>query len=320
MVSALIIAVFLVGSSHAQQFPSRPITILVGFGAGGATDTIARIYAQKMSEQLNTPVIVVNKPGASQLLAIHSLKSARPDGYTLYLATGSALAQGPAVRKDLDYDPLKDFSLIGLIGTSQGLITANSEFPVNSIGELISYANAHPGAVTYASAGFGGADHLETEYFMKITGTKMTHVPYKSDAEAMRAVTAGEVKIAVTTAQVAFPLVKADKVRALLITTSRQLPYLPNVPSLADLNVEGAKGLEPFTFFGLAGPADLPGPILNRLNEALNKISAMPDVAERMRSAIFTEPQTSSPAEFRAFANKEFEKWHELAKTVKVEE
>ena len=137
--------------------------MLVGFGAGGATDTIARVYGQKLSELLKTPVIIDNKPGASQLLAIHALQQAEPDGHTLHIASASSLAEGPAVRSDLDYDPLKAFTHVGFIGTAPGIITLNLDFPARSVGELITYAKAHPGSISYASAGFGSDDHLVGE-------------------------------------------------------------------------------------------------------------------------------------------------------------
>jgi len=313
------IAAALANPVQAQPFPSKPIRVLVGFAAGGATDTIARLYGHKLSELLNTPVIIDNKPGASQLVAIRTLRAAPADGYTVAMVGGSALTQGPAVRKDLGYDPLRDFSLIDFIGTAQGTVTVNPALPVKSMAELVAYAKSHPDALTYASAGAGSAGHLEGEYIMKATGTRMTHVPYKSDGEAMRAVASGDVQVAVTTAQLSVPLITSGKARGILVTTTKRFPYMPNVPTITEAKVPGLAGLEPYTFFGMVGPAGMPAAVVSRLNEALNKVSAMPEIAERMRAGLFTEPTGGTPAAFHAFVEKEYAKWSEVGKGVKIQ-
>jgi tripartite-type tricarboxylate transporter receptor subunit TctC len=292
--------------------------MLVGFAAGGATDTIARLYGQKLSEILGVPVVVDNKPGASQLVAIRTLQSAAPDGYTLALVGGSALTQGPAVRKDLGYDPLKDFALISFIGTALGVVTVSPNLPVKTMSDLVSYAKARPDTLTYASAGAGSAGHLEGAYIMKATGTKITHVPYKSDGEAMRAVAAGDVQVGVTTAQLAAPLISSGKARAILLTTTKQFSYMPNVPNLHDAKVPGLDGLDPYTFFGVVGPVGMTPATVDRLNETFNKVSAMTDVAERMRSSLFTEPGSGTPAAFRSFVEREYAKWREVGNTVAI--
>jgi tripartite-type tricarboxylate transporter receptor subunit TctC len=318
--AVFVAATLLAVSSHAQQFPSKPIRLLVGFSAGGATDAVARLYGQKLSELLNVPVVVDNKPGSSQLLAIRALKAAAPDGYTLAILGGSGLTQGPAIRQDLGYDPLKDFSLIGFLSLAQGMITVHPDFPARTVAELIAYAKAHPNSVSYASAGIGSAGHFEAEYLMKVAGLKLIHIPYKSDSEAARAVMAGEVKMAFTTAQIALPLVNSGKARGLLVTTTKPLPYIPGVPTLSEANVAGLQGLDPYTFFGLVGPAGMQADHINQLNEAINKISEMPDVVNRMRSNLANEPAASSPGAFRTFVEKEYAKWREVGKNVKLTE
>jgi tripartite-type tricarboxylate transporter receptor subunit TctC len=302
-------------SANADTFPSKPITIYVGFAAGGATDTVARLYAQKLSQVLNTPVIVENRPGANQLPAIRSLQSAQPDGYSLLIAGGSALTEAPAIRSGLGYDPLKDFSLIGNIGSQPCVLTVGNSVPAKSVSELIDYAKAHPGALNYSSAGVGTAGHLEALYFQRVTGTKMTHIPFKSDAETSRELMAGTVQLDVLTAQFAIPLVKSGKLRGLMITTPQTQSYLPNVPGVDGVNVKGLDGLDPCTFFSLLGPAGMPADVIARLNGALNKIATMPDVVSRMRETMYIDPVQSTPASFRQFVVKELAKWQEVAKS-----
>lgn len=300
----------------AQQFPSKPIKIIVAFGPGGSTDTAARLYGQKMSELLNTPVIVENKPGGNQLLAVRSLISSRPDGYTLMLGTGSALVQNPAMRRDLPYDPLKDFSLIGLAATYPGVIFVNPGLPVHSVDELVAYAAAHPGKVTYGSAGVGTAGHLGIEALMSITGMKLTQIPYKADADVVREVMVGTVQVGMMPTLNAVSFINSGKIRAIAVTSSHRLASLPDVPSLAESGVKGLSALEPHTFVAFVGPAGMAPADVATLNDAVNKISSMPDVAARVRDNLYSDPQTSSPSSFREFIEKEIAKWKELGKTV----
>ena len=306
-------------ASYAQQLVSRPIRILVGFGAGGGADTIARLYALKMQEVLNTPVIVENKPGASQLLAIRPVLSAPADGYTLVLATGSGLAQGPGVRTDLPYDPLKDFSHVAMVATAPGVFFVNPEVPVRSMSELINYARANPGKLNYGSAGVGAANHLQMEYLTHATRVEMAHIPYKSDQDVTREVAGGSVHVGLTIAQLAIPLVAAGRLNALAVTGSERLPALPKVPSLSETGVPELKGIDSYTFYGLVGPAGMPSPVTERINDAVNKVSTMPDVVSRMRDVLFYEPATGSPAAFRQYLEKEVAKWRQVGKTIKID-
>jgi tripartite-type tricarboxylate transporter receptor subunit TctC len=303
----------------ADTWPSKPIKIILGFGPGGTTDSIARLYGQKMSELLKTPVIVDNKPGGNQMNAINSVRMAPPDGYTLYAATGSALVQNPAVRKDLPYDPLKDFSLIGVMATNPAVIFINTEVPVKTVAELIAYNKANPGKLNYGSAGVGTAGHLAGEAFMHVTGMKMTHVPYKSDVDVIRETIAGNVHFGISTTVNTVSFVKSGKIRALAVTTAKRLPYLPDVPSLPETGVQGISELEPHTFISLVGPAGLPPAIVTKLNETLNKISADPDIASKVRDTLYSEPATMTPASFRDFIEKELAKWRVVGKTVKLD-
>lgn len=259
----------------ADSYPSRPIKILVGFGPGGSTDAVARYYAQKLTEVLKVSVIVDNKPGAGQMVAIRSVLAAPPDGYTIYLGTASALSQLPGVRKDLTYDTLKDFSLIGLVARAPGV--ASPKLPVRTLGELAKLPEALDGKMNYASSGIGSASHLQTEYLLKLTEIRMAHIPFKSDADIMREIAVGSVHLGISPVQGAISSIMGGKVRALAVTGSHRLKGLPDVPSLRESDFKGIAGIEPYTYYGLLGPPGLPRPIISKLNEAVNKVLAMPD-------------------------------------------
>jgi len=302
-----------------ESFPSRPIRILVGFSVGGGTDTIARLYAEKLQQILGTPVIVENRPGASQLLAIRPTIHAKPDGYTLFFGAGSSLASGPAVRKDLHYNPLKDFSHIAMVATAPGIFAVNPGLPVKTIDDLIAYAKANPGKLNYGSAGVGSSNHLQTEYLKHVTGTNMVHVPYKSDAEVVREIAGGNVQFGLTVAQAALQMAIAGKVKAIAVTGSKRLPELPNVPSLAEANAPGLKDMDTYTFYGLVGPVGIPSPVIQRINAAVNQVSQMPDVAKLMRDSMLFYPATGTPVQFRQYLEKEVAKWSELRNSINLQ-
>ena len=316
--AALFAGLALLSPVKAQQYPSHPIKIIVGFAPGSGSDALGRYYGQKLSEILNTPVIIDNKAGAGQIVAIRALMGAPADGYTLFLGTGSALGQGPGLRKDLPYDPLKDFSLVAQFGTIAGAIYVNSGLPIRTLPELIAYARANPGKLSYSSAGLGSAGHLGAEYFMSLTGTKLLHIPYKSDADAAREVAAGTVNMGFTLARFAVPLAAADKVRPLMVIHTSRIPDLPNIPSSTEVGVKGMRNMAPFTYYGFVGPAGMPANVIDQLNRAFNRISAAPETAVQLQQAYIT-PVTGTAAEFRVFVDKDIDKWRELGKTVKID-
>ena len=311
-------AVFATSVSQADQFPSRPIKILIGYGAGGTTDTLARYYVAKLQEVLNTPLIVDNKPGASEMLAAQPVMNAQPDGYTLWMGTGGALAQNPGIRKDLPYDILKNFTPIALVAEAEAVVVVRPNVPVNSFPELIAYGKANPGKLNYGSGGIGSGNHLQMEYLISVTGASYTHIPYKSEAEITRDIMGGNVDISMVTAQIALPLLNDGKVRALAVTGTQRIKAMPNVPSVAEAGVPELKSMGSYTFFGLMGPAGMPPAVVQRLNEAFNKVSAMPDVDQRMRETMMVRPKTVSPEEYRQVLERELGKWRELSKTVKI--
>jgi tripartite-type tricarboxylate transporter receptor subunit TctC len=303
---------------HAQQYPSKPIRMVVGFGPGGATDVIARFYGQKLSEVLKNPVIIDNKPGAGQLIGVKTVTAATPDGYTILFGTGSAFSQGPGVRRDLPYDPLKDFTFISMVTTAPGVVVAAPTLPVRNVRELIAYSKENPSKLNYGSSGIGAASHLQTEYLMHLTGIKMTHIPYKSAADITRELSVGTVHVGITPLEAAVGPVSGGRVRAIAVTGSRRLKSLPDVPSLSEAGIKGLEGIDPYTYYGLVGPVGTPAPVVAKLSEAVNTLSKSSDVATQVREKLFNEPVEASPASFRKFVEKDLAKWRQLAKFVKL--
>ncbi len=307
-------------TAMAQAYPNRPIKLIVGFSAGGSTDSIGRYYAQKLSEVLKAPVVVDNRPGAGQIVAIKTVMAAQPDGYTLYLGTGSALSQGPGVRNDLPYNPLKDMTLVGLVAVAPGLIVVTPKLPVKSMQDLISYAKEHPDELNYGSSGIGSSSHLQSEYLKKLTNLKMTHVPYKADADIMREITSGALHVGMSPIQGAVSSIASGRVRALAVTGSRRLAGLPDVPSLKETGIKGLDGIEPYSYYGIVGPVGLPRSVVDKLNAAINVVSKSPEAVAHVRERLFAEPGSGSPEDFRAYIEADFKKWKEFGKLVKLTE
>jgi tripartite-type tricarboxylate transporter receptor subunit TctC len=302
----------------ANDFPSRPIRILVGFSAGGSTDSVARYYAMKMSEILKSPVVIENKPGGSQLIAIRSVMSARPDGYTLYLASGSALSQGPGVRKDLPYDPLKDFSYVALLATAPGVIVITPNLPVKKFSDLVNYSKANPDKLNYGSSGIGSASHLQGEYLLKLSGIKATHVPFKADAEIMTSMSEGSIHFGISPIQGAQPPIAQGRVRALAVTGSKRVAMLPDVPSLSEVDVPGLEGIDPYTYYALVGPPGMPSDVVAKLNAVVNTVSKMPSAITYLQERGF-EPVVSTPESLKEFVVKDLAKWKSFGEHVKLD-
>jgi tripartite-type tricarboxylate transporter receptor subunit TctC len=316
----LAVAAAFAPSSHAQQYPSKPIRLIVGFGAGGATDVITRFFAQKWSEVLKTTVVVDNKPGAGQLIGIKMAISASSDGYTLFLGSGSAFSQGPGVRRDLPYDPLKDLTLIGLVSAAPGVIIVAPNLPIRNVRELINYSKENPSKLNYGSSGVGSASHLQGEYLMSLTGIKMAHIPFKSAADIVREMAVGSVHVGLTPLEGSMASISSGRARALAVTGARRLKSLPDVPSMLETGIKGLEGIDPYTYYGLAGPVGLSPAVVAKWSETINIVSKSPDVDTQVRERLFNEPAIGTPASFRKFVETDLAKWKELGKFVKLAE
>ena len=314
----LISAALAPGVSLAQPFPSKPIRIVLGYSPGGGMDNLARLYSPKLQELLGTPIIIENRPGATELLAAQFVQNSAPDGYTLWIGSGGALAQGPGVRTDLPYHPLKNFTPVALVAEMEAVVLVRSALPIHTMGELVSYAKANPGKVNYASAGIGSANHLTIEYLMAKAGGSMTHVPYKGDADAIRDLMGGNVDIIMTPAQTAVAFVKDGKLRPIAVTGSQRLKALPEVPTIAESGVPELKtAVDSYTFYGLMGPKGMPPAVVQRINEAFNKVGAMPEVANWLRD-VSLRPYNVSPTALSEYIDKNLTNYQLLRGKVKV--
>lgn len=299
---------------HAAEFPVRAIRLLVGFAPGSATDTVARLLATALSAHLGVPVVVQNRPGADQMVAIGSLMRSAPDGYTLLMGTGSSLAQNPAMRMGLGYDPLADLTPVGLVAQAVGVLSVAPEVPLDSLDDVIDYARDNPDALAYGSSGVGMANHLAMELLMQTTGTRMAHVPLKSDAEVGIELSAGRVQLGFQTLTSALPLARSGRIRVLAHTHSGALAALPGVPSIGATGIAELNALEPFTFFGVVGPRGLAASLAGRLNAAINACLVSPSMTQRL-DGVQLVPVPDDASGFAAHLLAQFAKWREIGRS-----
>ncbi|NDZ18857.1 hypothetical protein C7T35_39535 [Variovorax sp. WS11] len=315
--AALTVAAWQPIHAVAADYPSRPIKILAGIAPGGTVDIMARLYGQQLSMLLGTPVVVENKPGAYQVPAIRALISAPPDGYTLFFTNASAVALAPATNADLPYNPFKDFSFIAQIANTSSVLLVSPELPVKSMRELISYSRANPGKISYASSGLGTASNLKIEYLKGATGLDATHIPYKADVDVIRALQGNTVQFGMVPVQTAKGALSTGTVRAVGVTSPASTKHLPGVPGTSEMGIKAIEVMEPYSFYGLIGPAGLPRNVVDKLNAAINKISAMPEVQTRMVDILAMDVVTTTPEQFRKNGQAEFNKAKEASKLIK---
>lgn len=280
--------------SHAQvTFPTKPIRVNVGASAGGGTDIIARLFAEKMGGPLGQPMVVDNKPGAANTIAADLTAKAVPDGHTLLMATNSAQVIAPHLLK-LNFDPLRQLTPVGMVVTVPHVLLVSSENPVRNFRDLLALIKAKPDGLRYASSGMGSVQHIAGELFMAATDTKMTHIPYKGSSQAHQDILAGQVEIMLDTTSSAINLIRSGKFRALAVTTPRRTSELPDVPTLAELGVRGA---EMTTWYALYAPAETPPAVMARLTTEFGKAMALPEVQARLKG-LGGEPSTLTREQF----------------------
>ncbi len=310
--SAALIAVARPGvgsAASAQQYPSRPIRLVVPFPPGGGTDTMARAIGPKLGEALGQQVVPENRGGAGANIGAEIAAKSPPDGYTLMLATITN-AIGASLYTRLNYDLVRDFAPITQLATTPHILVVHPSVPVKSVKEFIAFAKARPGQLTYSSSGNGSAAHLAGELFNSLTGVKTVHVPYKGGGPSMIALVGGEVSLAFATMPSAINFVRAGRLRGLAVTTAKRSPSTPELPTIAET---GVAGYEAGSWYGLSAPAGTPKDIIGRLHAETLKVVALPDVKERLFNAGF-EVVTSSPEQFAEFTRTEIQKWGKLVK------
>ena len=278
----------------AQKYPDRTITMIVPFGAGGSTDIVGRIAAEAMARSLGVSVIVENRGGAGGTVGTQAAANAAPDGYTITMATTSTHVVGPLTVETVKYDPVRDFEPVGMIAETPYVLVISPKLAVNSVKELIDYAKKNPGKLNYGSAGQGSTTHLAGLMFLDATGTKMEHVPYKSNADSTKAVMTDEVQVLFGSMPAVLAQIKAGTIRALAVGSTVRSPELPDVMTMQDAGVPGYRAT---LWLGISAPARTPANVVNRLNAALGEALADPAVAKRL-SAAGAEPSKMTPAEF----------------------
>jgi tripartite-type tricarboxylate transporter receptor subunit TctC len=307
---AVLAVAFAAVPAAAQDYPNRPITLVVPYAAGGGNDLLARIVGEKMSKTLGQQVVIENRPGAGGSTATRAVARSAPDGYTLVIGGTGTLAVNPTLYQNVGYDPRKDFVPVGLIGTSALVVLVNSNLPAHSIRELIELAKKEPGKINYASAGVGSGIHLGTVLFEQMAGVKLTHVPYRGTGPALADLIGGHVSIYFSSLPPARGLVGEGKVRALAVTGAKRSDAFPNLLTVAEA---GLPGFEAVLHYGVVAPAGTPRPIVDKLNAALRDALNAPDTKERMAKD-GTEPLPSTPEEYAADINREEKKWSEVVR------
>ncbi|HWI83308.1 tripartite tricarboxylate transporter substrate binding protein [Ramlibacter sp.] len=278
---AALLSLAVAGPAAAQNWPERPIRIVVGFAPGGFTDVLARLIGQKLQERLGQPVVVDNKPGAAGTVGADIVAKARPDGYTLLLAHSNSNSVAPALYPKLPYDVVRDFTPIIRVATTPLLLTVNPDVPAKNVKDFVALARSNPGGLRFASSGGGSAQHLAAARFMLATRTEMTHIPYKGSGQAIVDLLSGQVELNFESPPNVMTHAHAGKLRLLAITSNKRSPLLPEVPTLAEAGVPNAEMLQ---WFAVMGPAKLPPEITKKLNAEVAAILKLPEVAEKIAS------------------------------------
>jgi tripartite-type tricarboxylate transporter receptor subunit TctC len=298
------------GRAAAQDYPNRPITLVVPFPPGGSTTIVARTVSDKMSEVLGQSIVIDNRGGAGGTVGSRAVSKSAPDGYTILLGYTGTLAIGPTLYGNVGYDPRKDFEPIGRIGTAPNTLVVHPSLPVHSVAELIAYGKANPGKLNYGSAGIGTVSHVCGEYFATAAGVTLTHIPYKGTGPAITDLLGGHIPMAFAPIPATHENAQAGKLRMLAVTSAVRSTLLPDVPTIAE---SALPGFEAVLRYGLVAPPGTPRPMIEKLNAALNAALASPDV--RARLAIDgAEPLPGTPAEYAADIDREEAQWSKVVK------
>jgi tripartite-type tricarboxylate transporter receptor subunit TctC len=295
----------LAGPAKAQDYPSKPIRLVVPFAAGGATDVLARLVGERLTASLGQQVVVDNRPGAGGNIGSDLVARAEPDGYTILMGAVGTHAINPSLYPKMPYDPVKDFAPVTLVASVPNVLVVNPEVPANSVQELIDLAKANPGELNFASSGNGTSIHLSGELFKAMTGTDIVHVPYKGSGPAVTDLLGGQVQMMFDNMPSSLPHVKAGKLRALGVTSAKRSPALPEVPTIAEA---GVPSYDATSWFGILAPAGTSEPVVTRLQGAIVQALGEPEMRQRMAD-LGAEPVGDTPAEFGQFIAAEIAKW-----------
>ena len=297
-------------TAFAQAYPTKPVTIIVPFAAGGTTDILARIIGQALTTELGQSVIVDNRAGAGGNIGGGIAAKAPADGYTLFMGTVGTHAINASLYKKMPFDPVKDFASLSRVANVPNLLVANPAQPFKSVKELIAYAKANPGKLNFGSSGSGSSIHLSGELFKSMAKVDMVHVPYKGSAPAVTDLLGNQIGIMFDNMPSAIQHVRSGKLVPLAVTTAKRSPELPNVPTIAEA---GVPGYEATSWFGMFAPADTPAPVLAKLNTALVKVLNQADVKKKINDQ-GAEAMSETPEQFAAFIKTESVKWGKVVK------
>jgi len=302
--------------ARAEDYPTRPITLILPLGAGGAMDILARgQLGPKLSERLGKPVIIENRTGGGTVIAATAVAKSPPDGYTLFFTPAGTLTTNVTLYKQLPYDPAKDFVPVALTSKVAFILVVNPSLPVNSVAELVKYAKEHPGQLSYGSTGIGATPHLAFEMFQRVAGIKLTHVPYRGMPPATNDVVAGHIQMVFTDPAFAPPLIAAGKLKALAVSSLTRIASVPDVPTLNEL---GFKDFESVSWHMIVAPAGTPKEIVNKLNKEFKAIVAQPDVQQAIVKMGLIANDTASPEELKRYLDDEIDRWGKLVKQVGI--
>ncbi|HUP96811.1 MAG TPA: tripartite tricarboxylate transporter substrate binding protein [Usitatibacter sp.] len=310
---ACLVLTFVAALAQAQSWPLRPVKMVVPFPAGGPTDVMTRVLADKLAQALGQPVVVENKPGAGGTIGSDFVAKSPPDGYTLLMATGSTHSVGPYLGK-VPYDPHKDFTPIVYVGFATNILLVSPVLGVNNVRELIDLAKRDPGKLNYSTSGIGSVAHLTSEMFASMAGIKLTHVPYKGTQLSINDLASGQVAMLFDNVMTGKPHVDSKRLKGIAISSRTRSSIMPDVPTVSE---SGLPGFDSWNYFGIFGPANLPPAITTRVNAEMNRIFADPAVKERFHTLGF-EITGGTPADFAKVVQSEAERWSKVIKDANV--
>ena len=314
--SAALAFLGLAGAAHAQDYPSRTVKIVVAFPAGGPTDFVARVLADKLKGALGQSVIIENKPGANAAIGAESVAKSDPDGYTLFFTTAGAVVINPHMRANLPYDPIKDFAPITLVVNTMEVLVVKSDTPMKSATDLVAFAKSRPDGIAMASTGIGSPPHLALELFKGSSGANVLHVPYRGAAPAVTDVVGGQVHAMFADLPVLMPQIRGGTLRPIGVGSKRRASVLPDVPTLDE---QGIKDVYADNWYALFAPAKTPAPVIAKLNAAVNAVLKDPETARKLIEA-GADPAAGTPEQLAEFLKSELERWGKVVKEKNIKE
>jgi tripartite-type tricarboxylate transporter receptor subunit TctC len=302
-------------AGHAQTYPSKPVRIVVGFAPGGSTDLTARIFAQELNKLWNTQVVVDNRPGASGMIGAEIAAKSPPDGYTWLVSPQTSIVVAPLIFKKVNYDPIKDFATIAVIGSTPQLLVIHPSLPPRNFKEFSAFVRTNARSLSYGSGGFGSTPHMAGELFNTSLGVRVTHVPYKGENPGVADLLGGQIPYMFSNFPVVFPHVKADKLRAVAITSLKRSPLAPGFPTVAE---SGIAGFDTATWSGLYLPSATPRDVVRRVHADITRVQTAPEFRKRMLDQGIDQSDADTPEKHAAFVKSEFARWGKVIREAGV--